>query len=129
MIKGKEDFFEIFKNSMLESMNLLSLAIEAELEEQWDIYIDFLRSLPDSAKKELNDKFGVSSLDDIGVKTLSKSIEEQYISFKIGVDPDRDRDARILEYVYGKKTPFSSLLTKLTMKDGPTNLIRKHGLA
>jgi len=107
-------------------IKLLSQAIIAELQFEWDDYMRYIRGLPPKEQKKLTEYFGVSSLDDLTIEILSSDISEDVINIKFGID--RRRDSRLLEYIYGKRTPLNKLIAKLSLPGGAETLMKKHGL-
>lgn len=103
-----------------EYINRLTTALVKELNERWNEYMHYLRGLPESEQQKLKDYFKVESFDDIIIEEVARGY--------IKVIDGRVTDARRLEYVYGKRTPFSTILSKIQTPGGAEALMRKHGL-
>jgi len=99
----------------LELGQRLSNDVSTKMQKEWDEYTSSLERLSDEEKKKLLDpkEFGISSLDRINVETIEKFKNGSFTSI---ITVDRQKDARILEYVYGNKSPLSNTLSKFHNK-------------
>lgn len=107
----KNDLFQKLKSDVLHS-------IVSELQNDFDNYIADLEKLPTQQKELLIEKYNLSSLNKL-------NITSEDIDGKIVISSDRVRDARILEYIYGKKTPIQSILSKICSESSMMSLLRK----
>lgn len=104
----------------------LSSVIVSELTSSWNEYLLMIKQLPKDQQEKLMARFKISSLDAIPIIELSREIGEDLLKLKIGTT-NRGNDMRILEYVYGKRTPINTLITKLSKSNGIKELFDKHG--
>jgi len=93
-------------------------AVTSELQSNFNNYTSELQKLPNDSKELLVEKYNLESLDNI---TISSVVENEVIL----ISADRVRDARVLEYIYGKQTPVQSLLAKISSKSSMMSLLKK----
>lgn len=116
----------MYNEFISEFTNKLSSVIINELTSSWNEYLLMIKQLPKEQQEKLMTRFKISSLDAIPITELSREISEDLLKIKIGAI-NRGNDMRILEYIYGKRTPINTLITKLSKSNGIKELFDKYG--
>lgn len=105
-VKGKIQDFQLEFGQNLEEH------ITSKFQAEWDLYKQLIDVSTDKEKEELLDPksgFGITSLDKIVVEATTKFKDGVY---KSTISVNRPKDARILEYVYGKRSPMANILLR-----------------
>lgn len=116
--KDIDDLFDDIKDDIKEDIkdirDKISDGVQADLIAEWKEYILLLKRMNKNDLMELMRKYGISSLDEMDIVKV-KTEFGYMIGLKNG--SNRLRDARILEYILGKRTPLRNVLTKLSSKN------------
>lgn len=108
-----------YKNDLVEKLKYDVInSVISELQYDYDAYISELKKLPLPSREALTEKYNLSSLEKINIiSDMNNNV--------ITISADRIRDARILEYIYGKRTPVQSILAKICSRTSMMSLLKK----